>query len=240
MAAPGNVQPTGFVRRSFVYRKLAESGANFAAVNGAAVAVDFGDPQGEAVLAGRLGLADLSPLPRAGFKGTGTAEWLAEQGVVVPEASNRAVRQEGGALAARLAPAEVVILGDLSGAGGLPERLTASWAAEPQASTTPRGYPVPRVDTHAWFLVTGEHSPAMFARICGVDLRPDRFPPGAIAQTSVARTNAVIVRDDQGRTTAYHLLADSAAAGYLWDCLLDAMAEFDGAPVGLSALRALA
>ena len=37
----------------------------------------------------------------------------------------------------------------------------------------------------------------------------------------------------------YHLLADCAAVEYLWDCLLDAMAEFDGQPVGLTALRAL-
>ncbi|MEO3434299.1 hypothetical protein [Inquilinus sp. CAU 1745] len=31
-------------------------------------------------------------------------------------------------------------------------------------------------------------------------------------------------------------LADSASAGYLWDCLIDAIAEYGGAPVGLSAL----
>ncbi len=37
----------------------------------------------------------------------------------------------------------------------------------------------------------------------------------------------------------YHLLADCAAVEYLWDCLLDAMAEFHGAPVGLTALRRL-
>jgi hypothetical protein len=35
-------------------------------------------------------------------------------------------------------------------------------------------------------------------------------------------------------------LGDSASAEYLWDCLNDAMAEFDGAPVGLAALRGLA
>ncbi len=30
-----------------------------------------------------------------------------------------------------------------------------------------------------------------------------------------------------------------AAVEYLWDCLLDAMAEFNGEPVGLTALRGL-
>jgi sarcosine oxidase subunit gamma len=35
-------------------------------------------------------------------------------------------------------------------------------------------------------------------------------------------------------------LADSASAEYLWGCLADAMDEFGGTPVGLSALRQLA
>ena len=63
---------------------------------------------------------------------------------------------------------------------------------------------------------------------------------GQIAQTSLARMNGMIVRDDQGGTLAYHVLGDGASGEYLWDCLLDAMAEFDGAPVGLDAVRALA
>ncbi len=40
-----------------------------------------------------------------------------------------------------------------------------------------------------------------------------------------------------GETLAYHLLADSASALYLWDCLVEAMAEFDGAVVGTEALE---
>ena len=80
----------------------------------------------------------------------------------------------------------------------------------------------------------------MFAKLCGVDLRPGKFADGAIAQTSLARMNAVVIRDDRGGALAYHLLGDSASAAYLWDCLTDAMAEFDGRPVGLAAARALA
>ena len=73
----------------------------------------------------------------------------------------------------------------------------------------------------------------MFAKICGVDLRPHHFADGRIAQTSLAKMSAIVIRADLGRTPAFHLLADSASAEYLWGCLLDAMAEFDGAPVGL-------
>ncbi|MDH3966196.1 MAG: hypothetical protein OEU56_04145 [Rhodospirillales bacterium] len=235
MTAPGD-----FPRRSFVARKLDEAGAGFGSLGDAAVALDFGDSAAEAETARRLGLADLSPLPRTGFKGAGAVEWLAGQGVEVPAESNRAARQSGGELAARLAPGEVLVLGAPEAeADGLPAALEAAWAAEPLPPGTPRGFPLPRRDSHAWFLVSGSEAAAMFAKLCGVDLRPDKFPNLSIAQTSVARVSAIVVRDDRGGTLAYHLLTDSASAEYLWDCLLDAMVEFEGRPVGLAAVRAL-
>ena len=240
MATAATLQPIDCSRRSFVYRALLTAGARFGEENEAAVAMDFGDAAAEETAARRLGLADLSPLSRTGFKGKGTAEWLTAQGVIVPPESNRAVVQGGGALAARLAPGEVLILGTLAGANDLPTSLNAAWASAPVPPKEPRGFPVPRADSHAWFLLTGACTPEMFAKLCGVDLRPGKFPVGHIAQTSIARLSGIVIRDDKGGLPAYHLLADSASAEYLWDCLRDAMSEFDGKPIGLRALRALA
>ncbi|MDX1424537.1 MAG: hypothetical protein R3322_15435 [Kiloniellales bacterium] len=235
--------PDNFLFRSYVYRKLLELNVNFETLGDAAVAWDFGDPAGEAEAARRLGLADLSPLPRLGVKGPGTADWLAGLGVRIPQQSNQATRQAGGALAARLAPAELLLLGGLAGDPAPLDAVAAAWRAEPHAPVplqSPRGYLLPRRHSHFWFLVSGERAAQMFAKLCGVDLRPGKFADGAIAQTSLARMNAVVIRDDRGGALAYHLLGDSASAAYLWDCLTDAMAEFDGRPVGLAAARALA
>jgi sarcosine oxidase subunit gamma len=102
------------------------------------------------------------------------------------------------------------------------------------------GYPMPRAESHAWFIVAGERAPAMFAKLCGVDLRPHRFALGSIAQTSLAKMSAIVIRADLGDAPAFHVLADSASAEYLWGCLVDAMAEFAGAPVGWAAVRRLA
>jgi sarcosine oxidase subunit gamma len=226
-------------RRSFVARKLVGAGARFGTLGDAAVALDFGDPAAESEAARHLGLADLSPLSRTGFKGAGAVEWLHGQGVEIPAESNRAARQPGGELAARLGPGEVLVLGDTAGQGGLTQRLESAWAAAPLPPETPRGFPLPRRDSHAWFLVSGGEVAAMFAKLCGVDLRPDKFPSLWVAQTSVARISAIVIRDDRGGTLAYHLLADSASAQYLWDCVLDAMVEFEGRPVGLTAVKAL-
>jgi sarcosine oxidase subunit gamma len=79
----------------------------------------------------------------------------------------------------------------------------------------------------------------MFAKICGIDLRLDKFESGRIAQTSIAKMSGIILRQDFGQILGFHLLADSASADYLWDCLQDAMIEFDGGPIGLTVLRGL-
>lgn len=240
MSTTTAIQPQDYIRRSFVYRELRACGARFGEVGGAAVALDYGHEDNEVEQARTLGLSDLSPLPRCGFKGAGTIEWLTSQGIEVPEQPNRATRQADGCVAARLSPNEVLVLGDLAGQADICTRLVQTWESEAQPPSPPRGFPLPRADSHAWFALTGTEAPAMLAKLCGVDLRPGVFANNSVAQTSVARLSAVIIRQDLGATLNYHLLPDSASAAYLWNCLSDAMAEFGGAPVGLAALRHVA
>lgn len=240
MAADSGVAPTAFSRRSFLYRTLQGLGARFGEVNGTAVAMDFGDAGAEAARGRRMGLADLSPLPRTGFKGTGTVEWLTGQGLVIGADSNRGYTQPGGEIALRLAPTEILLVDALSGTGGLPDRLNGAWSWGAERPHRLIGYPMPRSESHFWLAVTGEHAPVMFAKICGVDLRPHTFAPGAIAQTSAAKMSVIILRRDFGQVPGFYLLADSASAEYMWTCVVDAMEEFGGGPVGLTALRNLA
>ncbi len=240
MASLTNLDPATLKRRSFVYRRLAAAGAEFAEINGGAVAMRY-PARGESEIAAarRMALADLSVLPHGGFKGRGTVEWLTEQGLQIGVDSNRAYRQPDGELAARLAPTEIFLLDSLLGAGQLINKLNNAWKWAAAAPQPQQGYPTPRQDSHAWFMVTGEKAAEMFAKVCGVDLRPAHYPIGTIAQTSVAKMSATVIRADLGATVAYHLLADIASADYLWTCVEDAIAEYDGAIVGLAALRAL-
>lgn len=235
-----DIAPTAHLRRSFVYRTLQQLGARFGEAGGAAVALDFGEPAAELDRARRMGLADLSPLPRTGFKGSGTVEWLTSQGLSIGPDSNKAYLQSGGELALRLAPAEILLLDALAGTGALPDRLDAAWGWGQERPRKPIGYPMPRAESHFWFAVTGSEAPAMFAKICGVDLRPHAFGAGAIAQTSAAKMSVIVVRHDFGAVPGFYLLADSASAEYMWTCVADAMDEFGGGPVGLTTLRRLA
>src|SRR5262249_10946210 len=160
----------------------------------------------EAVTARRMALADLSVLPHGGLKGRGTVEWLTSQGLTIGADSNKAYLQADGELAARLAPTEIFLLDSLQGTGRLINKLSTAWQWAPTAPRPQQGYPTPRQDSHAWFMVTGEKSAEMFAKICGVDLRPHHCPVGAIAQTSIAKMSGIIIRADLGKTLAYHLL----------------------------------
>lgn len=240
MAADTAVAPAAYPRRSFLYRTLQGLGARFGEANGAAVALDFGKADAELERGRRLGLADLSPLPRTGFKGTGTVEWLTGQGLSIGLDSNRAYVQPGGELALRLAPTEILLVDALAGSGALIGRLDGAWSWGEERPRRLIGYPMPRAESHFWLAVTGARAPAMFAKICGIDLRPHRFPVGAVAQTSAAKMSVIIARRDLGAVPGFYLLADSASAGYMWTCVLDAMDEFDGGPIGLTTLRQLA
>jgi hypothetical protein len=109
--AQANIAPTALNRRSYVYRILEAKGAEWAVLRDAAVAMRLGRPVDEEVGIGRrLALTDLSPLPRTGFKGTGTVEWLTAQGLDRP-------RQQYG-----LSPGRRVAGGTPRADGNLPHR----------------------------------------------------------------------------------------------------------------------
>ena len=167
-----------------------------------------------------LSLIDLSQLPRAGIKGKALSPWINSQRYEIGAASNRAYAQHDGALIARLSPAELLLLSN-------PLDPSLDAMTDLRASTY-RCYAVRRQDSHYWFALTGASSPAVFAKLCSVDLSPDYFADHTVAQTSVARTSAVIVRHDINGTLCYYLLGDSSTILYMWNCLTDAMCEFDG------------
>src|SRR5499433_3822488 len=143
MLADGSISPTDFPRRSFIYRTLQQAGACFAPINDAAIAVDFGKPLDVEIAQARaMGIADLSVLPRTGFKGAGAVEWLTAQGLAIGPDSNRAYPQAGGALAARLAPTEIFLIDGLAGSGDLIRRLHAAWGWGSEQPRTLIGYPM--------------------------------------------------------------------------------------------------
>lgn len=198
----------------------------------AEIVADFGDVAAEARHAAALGLADLSPLPRAGFKGPGALSWLRGLGYSIGPEPNRAYVQADGSAVVLLSAAEALVLDALDRRSELLREAAEVWSLD----DGPGCYHVDRRNTHAWLALCGAAAPEVMAKLCAVDLRPAAFGEGSVAQTSAARTAVILIRGWSATSLRFDILVDSASAEYLWGCLLDAMAEFDGAAVGLDSL----
>lgn len=221
------LDPQHFTERSPLYRKHA--GACFGQLGDGAIVASYGDD--ETAQAERCGLVDLTNLARVGFRGAETAAWLERCGFSLPSAPNQVVTQADGSHVARLSQTEYLLLGSLTDAGERVARAEADWTFGTSAV-----YLLPRQDSHAWLLLTGAHVAEVMAKLCGVDLRAEAFARGAVAQTSAARINVLVLNTGSCALPGFHILCDRASASYLWDALLDAMAEFGGKPVGMDAL----
>jgi sarcosine oxidase subunit gamma len=229
------INPTQCARRSQLYRRHLNAGARFEELAATAVVAEYAERRNEAQQATHLSLADLSLLPRTGLKGAGARGWLSERGARLPNTANQALRQKDGALVARLSVEEFLLLSNLNADSELSAALQDRWSID----STKRVYTLPRADSHCWLALTGQHAGATLAKVCAVDLRTHKFADLDVAQCSVAETNAVILRADLATTPCFFILCDVSATEYLWDVMLDAMAEFRGAPVGIAALRTL-
>ncbi|WP_326573753.1 sarcosine oxidase subunit gamma [Streptomyces sp. NBC_00481] len=74
-------------------------------------------------------------------------------------------------------------------------------------------------------LVAGPHAHDLLSHGCALDLHPRAFEPGRCAQTTVGRTQVILVaRDAPG--SGFWVLVRSSFAGYLTDWLLDAATEY--------------
>lgn len=166
-------------------------------------------------------LLDLTDLPRVGFRGSFSADYLRSRDFVLPEQPNQAVTQADGSHVARLSQTEYFILGSTKDQGQRIADEEARWELDHQAN-----YLLPRQDSHAWLQLSGDCVVEVMAKVCGVDLRAQSFPAGAVAQTSVARLNAIVINVGSGPVPCFQILFDRASREYFTAALLDAMQEF--------------
>ena len=155
--------------------------------------------------------------------------WATRCGLQLPTQPNWAAEQTDGTLTARLSSSELMLISNLHGNSPLIDRLTNIGLPE-------RVYRLPRGDSHSWLALCGIHAADTLAKVCAVDLRPQHFDNRQIAQTSLAKINAIILRSDIGNLINYAIFSDSGSVEYLWDSLLDAMAERRGCAIGVGAL----
>ncbi len=189
-----------------------------------------------------IGLCDLSPLTRLGLKGKDLLPTLTQAGIIIPKTVNSSTEQKNGSLCLRLAVGEVLLLSALNSNAkqdfkSLHQTLNAS-----KTSKARKCWTAPYQDSLCWLALVGEEVPTMLAKLCAVDLRTRVFAINAVAQTSLARLSAIIVRAPHKRvsnSSLFYILCDNASSLYLWDCICDAMGEFQGKIVSRDELLTL-
>ena len=228
--------PTSVARRSPLYRYHESRNAQFVGRSESMVVNSYPEDEGLGIeQAQSLSIFDLTGVARLGFKGVDTSNWLSNQDVSLPERPNKACLSREGLTVARLSDHEYLMIDPIGRENSKLQKLRNNWSI----NIGIRSYLLERADSHGCFALTGSHAAQVLSKVCAVDMRPHKFDQFNVAQTSVARVNAIVIRLDQGETLCYFILADLSMNEFLWDGLLDAMQEFDGKPMGVSTLRSL-
>ncbi|MFJ8361149.1 sarcosine oxidase subunit gamma [Streptomyces sp. NPDC093984] len=138
-------------------------------------------------------------------------------GFQLPLEPNTVVRA-GDLTAVWLGPDEWLLVGPPGTQRELEGRIRAAAGGEPVSVTDVSAQ-------RTTLLVAGPRARDLLSHGCALDLHPRAFGPGRCAQTTLARTQVVLVARDEARA-GFWVLVRSSFAGYLTDWLLDAAVEY--------------
>ncbi|MGY6019154.1 sarcosine oxidase subunit gamma [Streptomyces spinosirectus] len=138
-------------------------------------------------------------------------------GLQLPLEPNTVVRA-GELTALWLGPDEWLVVGPPGGRTDLEARLREAAGDEPVSVTDVSAQ-------RTTLLVAGPRARDLLAHGCSLDLHPRAFGAGRCAQTTLGRTQVVLVARDEPRA-GFWVLVRSSFAGYLADWLLDAATEY--------------
>ncbi|MEV4331856.1 sarcosine oxidase subunit gamma family protein [Streptomyces sp. NPDC049597] len=138
-------------------------------------------------------------------------------GLQLPVEPNTVVRA-GELTAVWLGPDEWLVVGPPGGQRALESRIREAAGDEPVSVTDVSAQ-------RTTLLVAGPRARDLLAHGCPLDLHPRAFAAGRCAQTTLGRTQVVLVARDEPRA-GFWVLVRSSFAGYLTDWLLDAAQEW--------------
>ena len=140
-------------------------------------------------------------------------------GLQLPLEPNTVVRA-GELTALWLGPDEWLVVGPPGSQADLAARVREAAGDEPVSVTDVSAQ-------RTTLLVAGPRARDLLAHGCSLDLHPRAFGAGRCAQTTLGRTQVVLVARDEPRA-GFWVLVRSSFAGYLADWLLDAATEYLG------------
>lgn len=175
----------------------------------------------------KLGLGDLSFLPRFGLKGLGAGEWLRSHGVMPPAEINHWDEIEQGGLVARLASSEFLVEDGLEG-------TTVARLAAELGRGIPGVTPVFRQD--ASLAITGNEINSLLVQTCNVNFNSFPMDERRLVMTSMTGISVLVIRKLSDGVPLYRIWCDGTFGACLWKTLLQVSQELGGAAIGINSL----
>jgi sarcosine oxidase, subunit gamma len=144
-------------------------------------------------------------LPRFGLKGRAAADWLAGQGIPLPQQANTWLAHDDDSRVLRLGRGEFLLEGTIA------QQLEAAWPDD-----QPNLYRVSRYD--AAFLLDGEKAPSLLQEICALDTRPE-IMTGKVLITLAAGISVTLIYETKGEAAIYRLWCDATYGDYMQSTL---------------------
>ena len=214
------------IRRSPVHDALEHVHPEWALLHGMPAALNIRD--GGNTSSTPAGLCDVSAIPRMAVKGPGAAEWLKEQGFVVPGSIYECAAIGTAGFVARTGSAEF-FLEESVGHDFIAKLLAAPVAAK-------RGvYRMQRQD--ASFLLSGEKAVCVLSETCGVDFSK---PDAKLVYSRVAGVSCAILHRTLNGVSVWQLWCDNSYGMYFWETLLEIVKDHGGAAAVMSLFYAIA
>jgi sarcosine oxidase subunit gamma len=170
-------------------------------------------------------LSDLTPsLGVLHLRGPQAEAAIAQFGAGKPDESPLAIgdaRPADEGMLCRLAADEYLLLVES------PEEWAAAYARLDDPVTGQRATLSDLTHGYGKLQLNGPRAAALLPRLCGLDFSEVGFPDGHVAQTSLAKVHATLVRmDGQGERPRYYLLVDRSVSAYVWEVIVAVMQAF--------------
>ncbi len=210
------------LRQSPIYDSLQQLGGTWQEINGMQVIYSLPDDE---INAARLGIADLSFLPRFGVKGAGAEAWLSSQSITIPDRPNSWYPLAEGGIIARLGMSEFLI----------EDRTIAPQLNKACKSPPDKVYPVLRQDLA--IALVGTQVNELLLQTCSFNFQALSIAERPVILTSMIGVSVTIIPSDRQGLPFYRIWCDRTFGEYLWQTLLAIARELGGSAIGVETLQ---
>lgn len=208
------------LRLSPIYEALQSCGGTWRTVLGMPSLVALPTDQ---TYAERIGIADLSALTRFGVKGAKAGEWLAQQGMPIPDRPNSWHPLPEGGMIARLGLTEFLIEDSVNSA-------IAPQLATVCQSPPAKVYPVLRQDLVLGLVGARLHD--LLRQTCSFNFQALALDGRPVVLTAMIGVAVTVLPRERNGQPCYRIGCDGTFGNYFWQTLIEIAAELGGGAIG--------